>query len=72
MPSPRARDPSQRLARTATPANSVGRKAGRITNDSVFFGDHAKSELFASVSASRAFIRRAIWLEANLNVKRDE
>ena len=41
------------------------------TSDSVFFGYHAKSELFASERRFWAFIRRAIYLEANLNVKRE-
>ena len=43
---------------------------GCLTSDYVFFGSHAKSESFASEGASGAFIRKAIWLEANLNVKR--
>src|SRR4029077_16174399 len=43
----------------------------RRTSDSVFFGYHRESELFANERRFWAFIRRAIWLEANLNVKRE-
>jgi hypothetical protein len=42
-----------------------------LTSDSVFFGYHAKSELFVSERRFWPFIRRAIYLEANLNVKRE-
>jgi hypothetical protein len=38
---------------------------------SVFFGYHAKSERFASERRLRPLIRRAIYLKANLNVKRE-
>ena len=36
-----------------------------------FCGYHAESELLASERRFWAFIRRAVWLEANLNVKRE-
>jgi hypothetical protein len=42
-----------------------------LTSDSVFFGYHAKSELFRKRKGFWAFIRRAIYVEANLNVKRE-
>jgi site-specific recombinase XerD len=52
----------------------IGRVLGGITTDSVFFADHAKSEVirtFMDREAASAFIRRAICLEADSNVKRE-
>jgi hypothetical protein len=52
-------------------SNPMVISTGGPTSDSVFFGYNAKSELFASKRRFWPFIRRAIYLEANLNVKRE-
>jgi hypothetical protein len=64
-------DRSSGLAATRrVDCNRGGLPPFAAAHDFVTFGYHAKSELFAR-KALRPFIRRAIYLEAKLNVKRE-